>query len=201
MNQKTIRVGLWLLVLIGVTGVLVVAFKRPAQLYGGVFEPAPPATNFTLTRHDGSPFELNQYRGKIVLLFFGYTSCPDVCPTTMAELRQAFNELKEENKPLIQVVFVTVDSDRDTPARVQEYASHFNPNFIGLSGSIEELQVVWDAYGVVREVEKTDSAIDYLVSHTARIYLIDKDGNLRLSYAYGTAPDNIAHDLKILVKE
>lgn len=201
MNQKTVRVGLWLMILIGVMGVLVFALKRPAQLYGGVLDPAPPAANFTLTRHDGSPFELNQYRGKIVLLFFGYTSCPDVCPTTMAELRQAISELKDEDKALVQVVFVAVDPDRDTPLRIQEYASHFSPNFIGLSGTIEELQVVWDAYGVFREVEQTDSALEYLVSHTARIYLIDKDGSLRLTYAFGTSPDDIAHDLKILVKE
>ena len=201
MNQKTVRVGLWLMILIGVMGVLVFALKRPAQLYGGVLDPAPPAANFTLTRHDGSPFELNQYRGKIVLLFFGYTSCPDVCPTTMAELRQAISELKEEDKSLVQVVFVAVDPDRDSPVRIQEYASHFNPNFIGLSGPIEDLQVVWDAYGVYREVEKTESAVGYLVSHTARIYLIDKEGNLRLTYAFGTSPGDIAHDLKILVKE
>lgn len=201
MNQKTIRVGLWLLVLIGVIGVLVFVLKRPAQLYGGVLDPAPSANDFTLTRHDGSQFELTQYRGKIVLLFFGYTSCPDVCPTTMAELRQAISELKEEDAAQVQVVFVAVDPDRDTPARIQEYASHFSPSFIGLSGSMEELQVVWDAYGVYREVEKTDSAVGYLVSHTARIYLIDKAGILRLTYAFGTTPDTIAHDLKILVKE
>lgn len=201
MNIKTMRVGLGLLVLIGLVGISVLVFQRPATLYGGVLNPALPASNFSLTRHDGSKFELYQYRGKIILLFFGYTSCPDVCPVTMAELRQAISMLDEEGAAQVKVVFVAVDPERDTPERIQEYADHFSPDFIGLSGSLEELKTVWDAYGVYREVEKTDSALDYLVSHTARIYLIDKSGNLRLTYAFGTSPDDIAHDLKILVKE
>ena len=201
MNIKTMRVGLGLLVLIGLVGISVLVFQRPATLSGGVLNPALPASNFSLTRHDGSKFELYQYRGKIILLFFGYTSCPDVCPVTMAELRQAISKLDEEGAAQVKVVFVAVDPERDTPERIQEYADHFSPDFIGLSGSLEELKTVWDAYGVYREVEKTDSALDYLVSHTARIYLIDKSGNLRLTYAFGTSPDDIAHDLKILVKE
>jgi len=201
MKNNTLRVGFGLLLLIGLVGVLVLVFQRPAKLYGGVLDPAIPATNISLTRHDRSQFELSHYRGKIVLLFFGYTSCPDVCPTTMAELRQAISELKEEDATQVQVVFIAVDPDRDTPMRIQEYANHFSPDFIGLSGSLEELKVVWDAYGVYREVENTDSALDYLVSHTARIYLIDKAGDLRLSYAFGTSPEDITHDLRILVKE
>ncbi|GAB4423439.1 MAG: SCO family protein [Anaerolineales bacterium] len=196
-----LRVGFGLLALIGLTGLLVIFFQRPAQLRGGVLNPALPAENFTLTRHDGSQFELAQYRGKIVLLFFGYTSCPDVCPATMAELRQAISELDEEDAAQVQVVFVAVDPDRDTPERIQEYVGHFHPDFIGLSGSLDELQTVWNAYGVYREVEESDSALGYLVSHTARVYLIDKAGNLRLAYAFGTPPDDIAHDLKILVQE
>jgi protein SCO1/2 len=201
MKNNTLRVGFGLLLLIGLVGILVLVFQRPAKLYGGVLDPAFPATNISLTRHDGSQFELTHYRGKIVLLFFGYTSCPDVCPTTMAELRQAISELKEEDATQVQVVFIAVDPDRDTPVRIQEYANHFSPDFIGLSGSLEELKVVWDAYGVYREVENTDSALSYLVSHTARIYLIDKAGDLRLTYAFGTSPEDIAHDLRILVNE
>ena len=201
MNMKTLRTGLWLLALIVAVGVLVVLFQSPAKLYGGVLDPAMPAPDFTLARDDGSQFKLDQYRGKIVLLFFGYTSCPDVCPATMAELRQARSELKDEDAAQVQVVFIAVDPDRDTPERIQEYASHFNEDFIGLSGSIDDLQPVWDAYGVYRAIEESDSAGGYQVSHTARVYLIDKAGNLRLTYAFGTPPDEVTHDLKILVKE
>ena len=201
MNHKLLKIGLWIFLLVGVVGILVMFVQSPAKLYGGELNPALPAPDFSLARHDGTQFQLSQYRGKIVLLFFGYTSCPDVCPATMAELRQALSELKEMDAAQVQVVFVAVDPDRDTPERIQEYANHFNEDFIGLSGSIEELQTIWDAYGVYREIEESESVSGYLVAHTARVYLVDKAGNLRLTYAFGTPPGDISHDLKILVKE
>lgn len=139
-------------------------------------------------------------RGKAVLLFFGYTSCPDVCPTTLAELKQALNELDEEIARQVQVVFVTVDPERDTPERVQEYVNHFNPDFIGLSGSESELVQVWHQYGVFREIVDGTSAAGYIVNHTARVTLIDQDGNMRISFAFETPVEDIVHDLKLLLK-
>jgi protein SCO1/2 len=95
-----------------------------------------------------------------------------------------------------------VDPERDTPEQIQKYVSVFDPAFIGLSGSLEELEPVWKSYGVYREVEQLpNSATGYLVTHTARVYLIDQDGNLRLSFGYGTPTDDILHDIKILIKE
>lgn len=201
MNSKVIRVGLMSLVLIGVVGVFVVVFQSPAKLNGAVLDPASPAPDFTLTRSNGSTFQLSQYKGNVVLLFFGYTSCPDVCPTTMAELRQARAELDEKEMRQVQVVFITVDPDRDTPQRIQEYASHFDQNFIGLSGTVDQLHSVWGSYGVYRELGLKDASGAYEVTHTARTYVIDKAGNLRMTYAFGAPPDGIAHDLKVLVKE
>ena len=97
--------------------------------------------------------------------------------------------------------FVTVDPERDTPEKLKEYVSIFNSAFIGLSGSMEELEKVWSDYGVYREEEQMpNSATSYLVNHTARVYLIDRDGNLRLSYSYGTPTDDFVTDLKILFK-
>jgi protein SCO1/2 len=139
-------------------------------------------------------------RGDIVLLFFGYTSCPDVCPTTLSEMKRVLAELGS-NAGQVQVIFVTVDPERDTPQKLRDYVSIFNPAFIGLSGSMEELQEVWSDYGVYREEEQLpNSATGYLVNHTARVYLIDRDGNLRLSYSFGTPTDDFVHDLKILFK-
>jgi len=134
-------------------------------------------------------------------LFFGYTSCPDVCPTTLAELNMTLEKLGEERAKEVQVLFVTVDPERDTPERVQEYVDHFNSNFIGLSGTESELADVWRDYGVFRETVEGTSAAGYLVNHTARITLIDKDGNLRLSYAFNTPVDSIVHDLKLILNE
>jgi protein SCO1/2 len=139
-------------------------------------------------------------RGKAVLLFFGYTSCPDVCPTTLAELKQALERLGQEKAQQVQVVFVTVDPERDTPERVQEYVDHFNPNFIGLSGSESELVPVWQKYGVFREIVDGTSAAGYIVNHTARVTLIDQYGNLRVSFAFETPVEDIVHDLKLLLK-
>ncbi len=163
-------------------------------------EPYPPAPPIHLTRHDGTAFQLEDLRGKIVMLFFGYTSCPDVCPTTMAELKTALDAIGPEKADQVQVVFVTVDPQRDTPERVQDYANHFHPRFIGLSGTEEALARVWNEYGVYREVAEGSPATGYLVDHTARITLIDQEGNLRSSYGFETPVEDIVHDLKLLLQ-
>jgi protein SCO1/2 len=119
----------------------------------------------------------------------------------MAELKQALETLDENDAKQVRVLFVTVDPERDTPQRVQEYVDHFNPNFIGLSGGQSQLVGIWNDYGVFREIVKGNSAAGYLINHTARITVIDRDGNLRLSYAFDTPVDSIVHDLKLLLKE
>jgi protein SCO1/2 len=142
---------------------------------------------------------LSDQKGKIVLLFFGYTSCPDVCPTTLAELKQVMDGLGNKAES-VQVVFISVDPERDTPEKIQQYVEHFSKGFIGLSGSTEKLQSIWDKYGVFREKVASDSALGYTVNHTARTYLVDADGNLRLSYGFQTPVEDIVSDLKILLK-
>ena len=198
MNTRVMQVGLGLLVLIGVVMAAVLLFPKTDTFRGTLYDPALPAPEILLNRDNGSSFRLSEQRGDVVLLFFGYTSCPDVCPTTLSELHKVNTELGG-NADQVEVVFVTVDPERDTPKQIQKYVSIFNPAFIGLSGSLEELEPVWKDYGVYREVEQvSSSASGYLVTHSARVYLIDRDGNLRLSYSYGTPTDDIVHDLKIL---
>jgi protein SCO1/2 len=142
---------------------------------------------------------LSDQRGKFVLLFFGYTSCPDVCPTTMAELKLVVDGLGDAANSA-QVVFISVDPEHDTPEKIQKYVEHFNPNFIGLTGSLDELQKIWDGYGIYRAVTQTDSAMGYTVDHTARVTLVDADGNLRLSYGFQTPVEDIVHDIKLLLR-
>lgn len=201
MDKKIISVGLASFLLVLIVTLAVFWFGQPASFRGTSYgEPFPVAPPIELTRADGTLFRLEDQRGRIVLLFFGYTSCPDVCPTTMAEMKQVVDALGDEAES-VQVVFISVDPDRDTPEKVQAYANHFNKDFIGLSGSTEELQKIWDAYGIYRAVTQTEaSAMGYLVDHTARVMLIDADGSLRLSYGFQTPFEDIVHDIKILLR-
>lgn len=199
MDKKTLLVGLGAFLLIGVVAVGVFFFSKPATFRGTSYaEPYPVAAEIELQQADGNTFRLSDQRGKVVALFFGYTSCPDVCPTTMAELNQAFEKLGDQADQ-VQVVYVTVDPERDTPERAQEYVNHFNPDFIGLSGSEAELAKVWNDYGVFREIVEGTSASGYLVNHTARVTVIDQQGNLRLSFPFDTPVDDVVHDLKLLL--
>jgi protein SCO1/2 len=186
--------------LIGVVMAAVLLFPKMETFRGTLYDPALPAPEIELARENGSSFRLSEQRGNLVLLFFGYTSCPDVCPTTLSDLRKVNEELGSAANQ-VKVVYVTVDPERDTPEVIQKYVSIFNPAFIGLSGSPDELAPVWKDYGVYREIDQVaSSASGYLVTHSSRVYVIDQDGNLRLSYSYGTPVDDILHDLKILLK-
>jgi protein SCO1/2 len=200
MDKKTILVGLMSFLLIALVAAGVYIFSKPDTFRGTAYaEPYPRASEITLRRADGSAFQLSEMRGKIVMLFFGYTSCPDVCPTTMAELKQALEKIGAQADQ-VQVLYVTVDPQRDTPQRVQDYVEHFNPDFIGLSGSEAELAKVWNDYGVFREIVDGTSASGYLVNHTARVTMIDQQGNLRVSFPFDTPVENIVHDLELLLE-
>jgi protein SCO1 len=201
MDRKTLLVGLMVFLLIGAVAAGVFLFSEPASFRGTAYEePYPVAPEIELTRSDGERFRLSERRGEVVALFFGYTSCPDICPTTMAELNQALEKLGDQADE-VQVLFVTVDPQRDTPARVQEYVNHFNPDFIGLSGSEAELAKVWNDFGVFREIVEGTSAAGYLVNHTARVTLIDQQGNLRISFPFETPVEDVVYDLKLMLKQ
>ena len=200
MDKKILWVGLSSLALVAAAILLALLFAKPVSFHGTSYnEPYPTAPQIKLIKMNGETFRLSDEKGKIVLLFFGYTSCPDVCPTTLAELKQVMDGMGNQAEQ-VQVVFVSVDPKRDTPEKIQQYVEHFNQNFIGLSGSTDELQIIWDNYGVFREEVESDSAFGYIVNHTARTYLIDADGNLRLSYGFQTPVNDIVSDLKILLK-
>lgn len=202
MDKKVLAIGFFVTVFIALVTFGMVLFSAPAAFRGTSYgEPYPAAGEFELTRSDGTRFRLGDLRGKLVLLFFGYTSCPDVCPTTLAELNQALKDLKPDQAGDIKVVFVTVDPERDDPVRVQEYVNHFNDSFIGLSGTEAELADVWNKYGIFREIVDGTSAAGYLVNHTARVTLIDRQGNMRVSFGFEMPVEDIVHDLKLVLKE
>lgn len=200
MDRKTLLVGLVAFLLVGAVAAGVFLFSKPDAFRGTTYaEPYPVAPEIQLIRAGGTNFRLSEMRGKIVALFFGYTSCPDVCPTTMAELKQALDKVGPQADQ-VQVLFVTVDPQRDTPEKVQEYVNHFNSDFIGLSGPEPDLAKVWSEYGVFRQIVDGTSAAGYIVDHTARVTLIDQQGNLRVSFPFDTPVEDVVHDLNLLLE-
>ncbi|MCE9647904.1 MAG: SCO family protein [Chloroflexi bacterium] len=200
MDKKIVVVGLMVAALVALAALLALVFSGSGSFRGTAYgEPYPVAPPIELVRSNGERFRLSDQKGKINLLFFGYTSCPDVCPTTLAELNQVLTSLGNKTD-LVQVLFVSVDPERDTPEKIQQYVNHFNSKFVGLSGSMDVLQGIWNDYGIYREEVQGDSAAGYTVNHTARVYLIDMDGNLRLSYGFETPVEDIVNDVRLLLK-
>lgn len=201
MNKKIAIVGISALLIVGIAFFFNIILARQATFRGTAYDvPYPVASDFTLTDAKGQPFTLSDNGGKITLLFFGYTFCPDICPTTMAELKLAMAKLGKDSEN-VQVVFISVDPGRDTSEFMQKYVERFNPAFIGLSGTEEELTPIWDNYGIFREVVKRTSDTNYIINHTARVFLVDANGNLRLSFGFQTPPEDIAHDIEIILGE
>ena len=199
MDRKITLVGVFSLIIVGVSMVVYIFFGKPANLRGTAYaEPYPAASPFQLKDSKGDIVKLGDYKGKIVLLFFGYTYCPDVCPTTLAELKLVMAQLHEKAGQ-VQVIFITVDPDRDTSEGMQKFVERFSQTFIGLSGSLEELTPIWENYGIYREVVKGTSPANYTINHTARVILLDQAGNMRLSYGFQVPPEDIANDIMILL--
>lgn len=164
----------------------------PRGFVGTEFEPARPAPPIALTDHNDQPFRLDRTRGQVVLVYFGYTHCPDECPLTMAKLTDAFDLLNEDGND-VRVLLVTTDPVRDTAGALQSYLRAFHPSFLGLTGTAAELEPIYQAYGVV--------VMDDGETHTNRIYVIDARGDLRLTMPYEATASEIASDLKTLLAE
>ena len=156
------------------------------------------ARDFRLTDHHGQTRTLADFRGKVVALFFGYTHCPDVCPTTLSDFAAALRQLGPD-AGRVQVIFVTVDPQRDTREVLKQYVPAFNPGFLGVSVDPETLAQLAKEFKVVYQKTSVKASDDYLIDHSAGSYVYDPQGRLRLLMPYGSGPDAIAHDLKILL--
>ena len=168
---------------------------------GSYFLPSPlPAPEFTLVSHEGSHVSSGDFPGKVLAVFFGYTSCPDVCPLTLTHLSRAFRDMGETGER-IQVLLITVDQIRDTPERLSAYLRNFHPSFLGLTGSEEEIRVVADGFGVY--FSRSDSTAEhgtYTVDHTARTFLIDRYGRIPLTFPVTATPEEMARDMTTLIE-
>lgn len=165
-------------------------------LKAGSFEPPRAAPDFVLAGSDGGALQLSKLHGKVVLMSFGYTHCPAVCPTTLATLAEARRSLGKD-AGAVQVVFVTVDPERDDVATMRQYVAAFDPSFLGATGKPEALAAVRRSYGVVaRKVPLGDG---YGVDHSSSIFLIDREGRLRAQMPYGRDARDFAHDVRLLL--
>jgi protein SCO1/2 len=169
-----------------------------ATFKAGAFSPPRQAPDFSLRGSDGGELKLSRFRGKVVVLSFGFTSCPDVCPTTLAVLAAARSRVKPSAND-VQVVYVTVDPERDDTELMRRYLASFDPTFLGGTGTSAQLAAVRRDYGVV--AEKKALAGTYTVAHSSFTYLIDREGRLRALMPYGRTADDYAHDVKLLLSE
>lgn len=173
--------------------------EEQASFNGAIFDPPAPAPNIVLTDHTGQSFSLHDQKGNVVVLFFGFTYCPDVCPTTLAHFKQVKQHLGQD-ADRVRFIMVSVDPERDTPERMGQYVTAFDPDFIGLTGTLAEARVAWQAYDVHPEkIEIPGSAAGYTVSHPAWTYVIDPEGQLRLMHFYDMPADAVSEDLQKLL--
>ena len=179
------------------TGVVALAagflyVTRTPSLHGAVIDPPVEARDFQLVDFHGAPVMLSSLRGYPVVLYFGYTNCPDECPLTMAHLKQAVDMLGDQSGS-VRVLMITTDPARDTPDALRAFLGKFNPEFVGLLGSPDQLAAAWQAYGVT--VENGGE------THSNYIYVLDRAGRLRETFLPDSLAADVAADLKLLLNE
>ncbi|WP_395407596.1 SCO family protein [Pseudoduganella sp. UC29_106] len=167
------------------------------RLKSGTFDPPRVAPEIVQKAADGREFRLSALRGKVVVLEFGYTTCQDVCPVSLNLLSQARTKLGDK----LQVVFVTVDPERDTPEKLRSYLAQFDKSFIGLTGTPQQMAAIRQAYGITATKKMVEgSKTDYTMGHSSYLYFIDPQGKLRALMPFGRPADEIVHDVNILAQ-
>lgn len=154
--------------------------------------------DFSLTDHHGQPRHLADFRGKVVVLFFGYTQCPDVCPTTLAAMRAAMSRLGQD-AARVQVLFATLDPARDTQQLLAEYVPSFDPGFLGLRGDEANIAALAKDFKVFYSKQPGTAPGSYSIDHSTGSYVFDPQGRLRLMVRHGETPENVAADFKLLL--
>jgi protein SCO1/2 len=176
-----------------------VYFFRPHTFHGTVIQSPETSYDFTLSGANGE-VSLSDYRGKLVLVYFGYTFCPDICPATLANVGQALRSIGAKADD-VQLIMVSLDPGRDTPEKLAAYVNHFYPSFIGITGTQEQVDTVASLYGIFYEKTEGSAATDYLIDHTATLLVIDREGYLKLVFPFGVTSEEIADDLKYMLRQ
>lgn len=158
----------------------------------------PQGGDFVLQSQQG-PVSLKDLRGRVVLLYFGYTWCPDICPTSLTFMSQALARLEEEELQQVQGIFVSVDPERDTLERLDTYSNYFHANIVGVTGTAEEVAKVSKLYGAAYRKAEIESATGYVVDHTSVTYVIDQQGQLHATLPHGATPSRIIEEVRSLL--
>lgn len=193
--------------LIGALAVVLVSFgallayrwyNTPPELHGTLITEDWPTTDFTLAGRGNQPVKLSDFQGKLVLLYFGYTHCPDMCPMTLADARVAMQALGDAANE-IQLVMVSVDPERDTPDWLNDYVQRFDERFLGVTGSIDEVTAAATAYGASFYKVEGSTATGYLIAHSTSLLVLDREGHVRLIFPFGTRGEEMANDLRYIL--
>lgn len=187
-------------VLVALLTLLLLWRMRPPEFHGVLIQSPERAADFTLMSTTGEPVSLSDFRGKQVLLYFGYTFCPDVCPTTLNDLAMMMEELGPRKAENVQVIMISVDPERDTIDQMSTYLPYFHPDFVGMTGDLQELQDLASQYGIFFAKQEGDTEAGYLVDHTAVVTLVDDEGYVRMVFPYGTTGADMAADLSYMMR-
>jgi len=182
----------------GITAVLANHFffkPNPADSISRAIAKKLPGGDFTLQSADGK-VSLSDFKGKVVLLYFGYTYCPDICPTALTLMGKAINGLDDAEKKQVQGLFISVDPERDTPEKLKKYSAFFNPNIIGLTGKKEDIDRIVKHYGSAYEIQEKDKEGRYTVDHSSITLLIGKDGKIKDLLAHGMPSKKIIENIR-----
>lgn len=173
--------------------------KESAPAFAGIdITGADYATGFNLTDQNGQPRTLADFKGKVVLVFFGFTQCPDVCPTTLAEIAQVRQALGADGER-VQGIFISVDPERDTPAIMKEYMASFDPSFLALNVPLEQLPDVAKSFKIYYKKVEGKTPTSYTMDHSAGTYVYDPQGRIRLYHRYGSGVQGLIADVKQLL--
>jgi protein SCO1/2 len=192
-TKKILLYGIGAIVVLALIG-LAIWWVRPPEMHGVVLQSPQRLTDFTLDGSTGEPVSLSDFRGKPVLIYFGYTFCPDVCPTTLNDLTDTMAALGKKADD-VQVIMVSVDPERDTPEQLATYLKYFDPRFIGMTGAKDDIDAAATQFGVFYEAHEGTAATGYLVDHTSTVALVDEDGYLREIFSFDTPGEDVAADV------
>lgn len=189
-----------ILLLVGLLALVVLILVQwPHQSNAPVpLSEAPQGGDFTL-QAAGGPFDLKAQRGKVVLIYFGYTFCPDICPTNLMLMAQALNALDEDELVRVQGVFVSVDPERDTLKRLADYTAYFHPSIIGVTGKPDDLATIAQQYGAAYRKVEGESSGGYLIDHSGNTNVVAPDGSLHTLLPHATAPEDIVRVVRSLL--
>lgn len=200
MNKTSLIITLFLVIIFGWAFIAKLPDSGSSPTAKTISEDRPNGGDFTLTSFTG-PISLSDFKEKLVFIYFGYTFCPDICPTNLANLANAYQQLESEVQEQVQILLVSVDPERDTPERLQKYSSYFHAGIIGLTGDKQRLDEIAKRYGVIYAIRKdTDEDQYYSVDHSAFTYVVDQSGKLATQLPHATGPEVFIKTIKQYIK-